>query len=608
MNLAMVRGFTDWDYAVIAFYFTFMVSIGLVFRHYSKNISDYFRGGGSMLWWMSGASAMMGALSAWSFTGAAGEYYKTGLLLYLGVFLPGNIIGGLIGIFYTSYRFRQMRVITSVHAIRRRYGPVNEQFYVWCQVPINLFYGGLVLNTLSVFLGAAFGTNLLATVITTGVIVLFVASAGGAWGVIAGDFVQMLVMQSVVLTTAFLTLHLPQIGGLGGLLHQLPASAFHWTMLVRPQVLYLWLGSMIIGGIVGSFDLSNGAARFMTVKDGRNAVKAAIMMLVIGSVGGIFIMIPPLAARVLYPHLHQVVPNLHHPSEAAYLVVAMRVLPDGMLGLLVTGLFAVTMANMDTGLNRNAGIFIKNFYSPILRPRATERELMLASRVCSIIFGLLIIGIGILIALFRTANLFNYVIVLGVLLGTPLTVPLAWGMLIKRTPPWAAWSTVLAGFFVAAMFRFAIPVTWFPYLMGWHRPLSPTASQDVMFVSMTLAVLIIASGWYLFTMRFADRSPVPYKKDVEMFFKDMNTPIDPMAEGVPGEDYRQCRVISRLCLVYGSAMLLAMLIPNTLGGRLCFMAIGIAILTISLLLHLAGRKARRTNVVAAPDSEVSIHS
>ena len=93
-----------------------------------------------------------------------------------------------------------------------------------------------------------------------------------------------------------------------------------------------------------------------------------------------------------------------------------------------------------------------------------------------------------------------------------------------------------------------------------------------------------------------------------MFFKDMNTPIDPVAEGVPGEDYRQCRVISRLCLVYGSAMLLAMLIPNTLGGRLCFMAIGTAILTISLLLHLAGRKARRTNVIAAPDSEVSIHS
>ena len=35
---------------------------------------------------------------------------------------------------------------------------------------------------------------------------------------------------------------------------------------------------------------------------------------------------------------------------------------------------------MDAGLNKNAGVFIKNFYQPILRPQAPERELLRAGK------------------------------------------------------------------------------------------------------------------------------------------------------------------------------------------------------------------------------------
>jgi Na+/proline symporter len=40
----------------------------------------------------------------------------------------------------------------------------------------------------------------------------------------------------------------------------------------------------------------------------------------------------------------------------------MQTMPAGLLGLLVTGIFSATMSSMDTGLNRNAGVFIKNVY------------------------------------------------------------------------------------------------------------------------------------------------------------------------------------------------------------------------------------------------------
>ncbi len=43
----------EYDYLVIAGYFALMVAISLLFKKMASNsTSDYFRGGGKMLWWM----------------------------------------------------------------------------------------------------------------------------------------------------------------------------------------------------------------------------------------------------------------------------------------------------------------------------------------------------------------------------------------------------------------------------------------------------------------------------------------------------------------------------------------------------------------------------
>jgi len=69
----------DLNTAVVIIYFAFLIIIGWAFRNLSKNTSDYFRGGGNVLWWMVGASAFMTQFSSWTFTGAAGKAYTDGL-------------------------------------------------------------------------------------------------------------------------------------------------------------------------------------------------------------------------------------------------------------------------------------------------------------------------------------------------------------------------------------------------------------------------------------------------------------------------------------------------------------------------------------------------
>src|SRR5438067_7392199 len=114
---------TRYDYCIIIVYLVFIVAIGLAFRRLSKNTSDYFRCGGAMPWWITGTSAWIAGFSAWTFTGAAGRVYETGLIVLCLYY--SNLIGLLVVFAYTCVRFRRMRVVTWMEALRHRFGPAS---------------------------------------------------------------------------------------------------------------------------------------------------------------------------------------------------------------------------------------------------------------------------------------------------------------------------------------------------------------------------------------------------------------------------------------------------------------------------------------------------
>src|SRR4029077_6711169 len=86
--------------------------------------------------------------------------------------------------------------------------------------------------------------DLYLTVIVTGSVVLLMAVAGGSWAVAAGDFIQTLVLMPITLVTAFLAL--AQVGGLSSFINKLPRHHLHWTKGARPEILYLWIGAILL--------------------------------------------------------------------------------------------------------------------------------------------------------------------------------------------------------------------------------------------------------------------------------------------------------------------------------------------------------------------------
>ncbi|HSH10137.1 MAG TPA: hypothetical protein VK995_07085, partial [Oceanipulchritudo sp.] len=558
-----------WDLLVIVFYFMFQFSLGLIFRVFSKDASDYFRGGGSMLWWLVGASAFMTQFSAWTFTGAAGKAYVDGMLVSAIFF--GNAVGYVMNAYVTAHRFRRMRVITPIEGVRDRFGHTNEQVFTWLQVPMSVVYAGIWLNGLGIVASGFFNVPPTLTIWIVGVAVVFMSVAGGSWAIVASDFMQTLLLMTITVVACFLALNHPDVGGLSGFFEKLPEGHFQFWKAEDATFVYVWIFAAFV---IQSFKLNNmfDSYRYLCVKDDKQAKKAALMAAGLMLIGPFLWFIPPMAARIIEPNLTLVFPQLGEKAyEGAFVFIGLKMMPVGMLGLLLCALFAATMSSMDSGLNRNAGIIVKNFYHPIFRKNASPKELLVAGKVTSAMFGFLIVLSALYIRTIESLNLFEIMILFGSMIAIPYAMPLVWGIWFKGAPRWSAWSSLLVGLLFSAFVKYKLDPAWFGY-----ETLTSRESSDFLYIWSGLGNIIVCSIWFFSTIWVAKLFKEKPHPRVEDFFNRMSRPVNLVDEGGTETDDVQARVLGYLCMIYGGFIaLLGVIVPNPLSGRACFWFCGV---------------------------------
>jgi len=277
----------------------------------------------------------------------------------------------------------------------------------------------------------------------------------------------------------------------------------------------------------------------------------------------------------------------------------MQVLPQGMMGLLVCGLFAATISSMDSGLNRNAGIFVRSFYKRVVQD-PSPKHLLIVGRLASAVFGVLIILIAIFINELKDIDLFDAMMLFGGMIAVPYAIPLMWGIIFKKTPPWSGWSTVLIGFAVSFALTYSwtidevkhyiIDPAWFGEWLGFEGEMSKREQKDYLYFAPVYSNVVICSVWFFLTSFFYGGSSEEHKQRVDKFFTAMNTPIDFEKEIGAGKDSVQSKTLGILCLIYGGFVLLMVLVPNPLTGRLAFLFCGGLIAGVGLLLYRASKK------------------
>jgi solute:Na+ symporter, SSS family len=588
---------TGYDYISIVFYFLFVVTVGVTFSRRNKNTSDYFRGGGIMPWWLAGVSAWMASFSAWTFTGAAGKIFEAGpyvLILYY-----SSIPGLMLLLAYSCYRFRRMRVVTPMEAIRARYGVATQQFVTWLRLPFLLLFGGVALNTVGVFMSGAFDVQLPVVIVVLGGMVTFVSLVGGAFGVAASDFVQMLLVVTVTLVISLFGLMQPSIGGLSGLLEKVPAAHFHWSEFARPEFIVLWFLALGLNNFFVQNSMEN-SAKYLMARSDAHARKMLIFPIAGTLVGPLLWMLPPMIAAAIYTGqggLQSVFPNLRFPQEGAFLATAHLVLPKGMLGMLIAGIFGATLSSLDASMNQAVGILVRNFYLPIVNPNCPEKKLLILSKLCTAGFGAVIIVIGLGVNHFRTLNLFDLLNQLGISLWLPLAIPLSIGLFYKRTPAWSSWTTVLIGLatsFVAKFFTKPEMIAWIPGLNG---PFKPEEMTQYYLFATAVGVALVCVTWFFFTSLFYEAAPASYKASVEEFFGHLDTPVTDLNAEQVQENHRIVGAIGTLCVIFGAFVLLMIAVPNPLQQRLGFVFCGGIITLVGVTLRAVSKAAIRKKAV-----------
>lgn len=571
-----------YDYAVIAGYFLLVVGIGFTFKKMAaKSTSDYFRGGGRMLWWMVGSTAFMSQFSAWTFTGAAGKAFTDGFAVSLVFF--ANTFAYFCGWAYFSYRFRQMRVDTPTEGIKRRFGNHNEKFFSWALIVFSFLNAGIWLNALGVFTSAVFEADINVTIIATGLAVLFISVLSGAWGVVASDFVQTLVVAVVSIACAIVALVM--VGGPVELVTKFPSD-----FIMGPDMNY---GLLLVGTFV--FFLAkqlitimnlNDSFRFLNAKDSDNARKASLLAMVLMGVGSIIWFIPPWASAILYPDAAVAYADLgNKAADAVYLVFARNAMPIGTVGLLLAALFAASMSSMDSALNKNSGIFIRSIYQPFLEKRnkeVSDTHLLKMGKILSFISGLLVIVMALFFKSLKELSLFDLMMSFSVMIQVPILVPLIFGLFIRKTPSWAPWVTVVLGLFVSWYVKNVFTADVFASLVGLEEFTRREAS-DMNLILTIGSHLVITAGFFCLTSLFYKEEKDEYKEQTKAFFKDLVTPV--IADDAQDDYDRQQRSKLGSMVVYmGVGVSLMAIIPNPMWGRLVFIGCSFTILVVGLLL------------------------
>lgn len=573
------------QYATIVAYLLLMLGMGWAFKRFNKDTIDYFRGGCRGTWWIVGMGAFMSSFSAWTFTGAAGVAFQAGWSASI-IFLA-NAAGFLLNFICTAPWFRQLRATTGPEIIRLRFGPGTQQFYAFVGVIMGLLMAGLHLFGLSIFCSSVFGLPIQMVIITLGLVVLVYSTAGGNWAIMATDFLQGLILLPVTILTAWLALK--AVGGWEGFNAAVTAQGltddFH--VIKEPgkfaagAFTWGWASAMFVKNIIG-FNTLSSAPRFFSVKDGRDARKAALFGFLLMFLGIIVWFLPPMVARLLFADQVQAV-AISKPAESAYAIACINLLPPALIGMVVVSMFSATMSSMDHGLNRNAAIIIKDVYPALCRlfrrvPR-DGNQMLGASRWISMLLGILIIGLSLYYSQYDGAGIFEIMINIGAYLTMPMAVPMFLGLFFQRTPGWAAFlsagAALLASIYAAASPQFG--------------------GNSWMFQETVFLTTITGAFFFFASMLFWPTSSGEYRVRVAEFFQRMHTPVDFAKEVGHPNDLRQLIFVGSFSVASGVLILLLMPFSGSWAGASHIAFVGLTVALIGAAMWWAGHRSHKAN-------------
>ncbi len=440
------------DWVVLAAYFVLMVGMGFWARTKIRSARDFFTAGGEMPWWVAGVSHHMSGYSSAVFTGYAAIAYSSGFNIYIW-WACSISIAMFVGarLFAPKWvRLRQyLNMISPLEYLVVRYDLPTQQLLAWSGSILKIFDVGAKWTATAILLQVLANVPPVWGITLAGGVTLVYSVVGGLWADAITDLSQFIIQ--FIAGIAMLIAVLARLGGLSSLWKiwsQLPSShskLFSDNYTATFAVVFLFVNMLSYNG--GTWNL---AQRFIATSTGTDARKAAVLSAGLYLIWPLVLFFPMWAAPLILP-------GLQDPSQS-YALLTRTLLPNGLIGIVLAGLFAHTMAMTSSDANAISAVVVRDIIPTLRkdRKRPSDKIQLLSGRICTFLF----LALSMLIALMsdRFGGVIGLLILwFGALIG-PVAIPMVLGLLklFHRSGPAAAIASWVAGAVAFALIKFVL--------------------------------------------------------------------------------------------------------------------------------------------------------
>ncbi|MEU7378515.1 sodium:solute symporter family protein [Streptomyces sp. NPDC042207] len=438
------------DYAILAIYFAVVLGIGFAARRSVRTSLDFFLSGRSLPAWITGLAFISANLAATEILGMAANSAQYGAYTvhwyWIGA-IPAMVFLGLVMMpFYYGSKVRSvpefllLRFDRSAHLL-------SSILFAFAAILI----AGVNLYALAIVVEALLGWPQWVAIVVAGFFVLAYITLGGLSSAIYNEVLQFFVILAALIPIVVLSLK--KAGGWDGLTSRLTeqhganfTTAWGGTGIGDANPLGAnWLTIVLGLGFVLSFGYwTTNFAEVQRALSAKN-LSAAQRTPLIAAFPKIFIvflvMIPGLAAAALVPGFGTADSGLQYNDAIPYLM--QELLPNGVLGIAVTGLLAAFMAGMAANVSSFNTVFTNDIWAKYVVRQREDAYYVGFGRLITAIGVVASIGTAFLASSF--SNIMSYLQTLFSFFNVPMFVVFIVGMFWKRASMKSGFWGLLAG-------------------------------------------------------------------------------------------------------------------------------------------------------------------
>lgn len=361
------------DLVIVIIYLVFIVWWGLK-KGNSSDSKSYFLAGRSMSWWIVGLSLFAASISSTTLIGQSGDAYDTGLAVF-----NYNLTGTVVMVFFALFLlplYIKSNIFTIPEFLERRFDQRSRYYFSGICIIGNIFLDAA---------GALYAAALIIKLVFPQVdlhLIIFIfaliaasyAIPGGLSSVINTELIQavVLIIGSVLLT--YMCFHLG-----GDYFYNLLNGDDILVKLIRPltDTATPWLGLIVGMPILGLYFWANNQTlvqRVLSAKSLDEGRKGVIFTGFLTLTTLFIIAIPGLISRSLFPGLDK--PDMVYPT------MVLKLMPIGLLGVLLAALLSALTATLSAILNSTATLFTMDFYSKFNKT-ADSKKLVRVGKIAS---------------------------------------------------------------------------------------------------------------------------------------------------------------------------------------------------------------------------------